>query len=563
MMRWLDHLIVVPIVLPLFAGAAMVLLSEHRRRTKFALSLASATGLLAVSIALMRMADGHSAGWTGDAWLGGAGVYLAANWPAPFGIALAVDRLTAMMLLLTSILGLCSLLFAHARWDRAGVHFHPLFQFLLMGLNGAFLTADLFNLFVFFEVMLAASYGLVLHGSGVARVRAGLHYIAVNLIASSLFLIGVSTIYAIVGTLNMAELAELLPSIPPEDRGLLEAGVAILGVAFLIKSAMWPLNFWLRPAYGAASAPVAAVFSVMTKVGIYVILRLWLLLFAEGAGASTGFGREWLLAGGMATLAAGTIGMLASQDLRRLACYSVIVSSGTLLAAIGFGSAGMVAGALYYLFSASLATGALFLLNELIDRSRTFGASVLATTLEAFEAQGSLHADHDALPPEAEETGVVIPAAMAFLGLGFVSCALLITGLPPLSGFVAKFAMLSAVLAPAGIESTVQPDIDAAGWTMVTLLIVSGLAGAIALARIGIRAFWVSPVRKPPRLRLIEAAPVALLLGLTIAMTIESGKVMRYLDATAVGLQDWTGYTRSVMTAAPVPGPGQPKGDTP
>ncbi|GAA4400765.1 monovalent cation/H+ antiporter subunit D [Quisquiliibacterium transsilvanicum] len=563
MMRWLDHLIVVPIVLPLLAGATMVLLSEHRRRTKFALSLGSALGLLAVSIALLRLADGRGADMAGATWIGGTGVYLASNWPAPFGIALAVDRLTAMMLLLTSILGLASLLFAHARWDRAGVHFHPLFQFLLMGLNGAFLTADLFNLFVFFEVMLAASYGLVLHGSGVARVRAGLHYIAVNLVASSLFLVGVSMIYAIVGTLNMAELAELLPGIPPEDRALLEAGMAILGVAFLIKSAMWPLNFWLRPAYGAASAPVAAVFSVMTKVGVYVILRLWLLLFAEGAGDSTGFGREWLLAGGMATLAVGTIGMLASQDLRRLASYSVIVSSGTLLAAIGFGSAGMVAGALYYLFSASLATAALFLLNELIERGRSFGASVLATTLEAFEAQGRLHADHDALPPEAEETGVVIPAAMAFLGLSFVCCALLITGLPPLSGFVAKFAMLSAVLAPAGIESTAQPSVDGAGWTMVTLLIVSGLAGAIALARIGIRTFWVPPVRQPPRLRLIEALPVGLLLVLTITMTIESGKVMRYLDATAAGLQEWTGYTRSVMTAAPVPGPGLLKGDTP
>ncbi|HWS73810.1 MAG TPA: monovalent cation/H+ antiporter subunit D [Quisquiliibacterium sp.] len=549
MMRWADHLIVAPIALPLLAGAAMVLLSEHRRKTKFALGLASSIGLLACAIALMRMADGH-----GSAWPGGVGVYLAANWPAPFGIALAVDRLTAVMLLLTSVLAVASLLFAHARWDRAGVHFHPLFQFLLMGLNGAFLTADLFNLFVFFEVMLAASYGLVLHGSGVARVRAGLHYIAVNLVASSLFLVGVALIYAVVGTLNMAELAELLPGIRPDDRALLEAGAAILGVAFLIKSAMWPLNFWLPGAYGAAGAPVAAVFSVMTKVGVYAILRLWLLLFAEGAGESTGFGREWLLAGGMLTLAIGSIGMLASQDLRRLAGYAVIVSSGTLLAAVGFGSAAMVAGALYYLVSASLATGALFLLNELIERSRSFGASVLATTLEAFEAQGALHAEHDAPPPEHDETGVVIPAAMAFLGLGFVCCALLITGLPPLSGFIAKFALLSAVLAPQGLEAAGGTEITTAGWTMVVLLVVSGLGGTIALGRIGIRTFWVPPLRKPPRLRLIEAAPVGLLLAATVAMTLQSGTVMRYLDATAAGLQDWTGYTRAVMTAPPVPG---------
>ena len=549
MMRWIDHLPVVPIALPLLTAAAMLLLSEHRRRTKFALSMASTLGLLACAIALLRMSDGRAGTWTAD-----VGVYLAANWPTPFGIALAVDRLTAMMLLLTAILGLASLMFSHARWDRAGVHFHPLFQCLLMGLNGAFLTADLFNLFVFFEVMLAASYGLVLHGSGMARVRAGLHYIAINLVASSLFLIGVSLIYAASGTLNMADLAETLPVLVPGDRRLLEAGAAILGVAFLIKSAMWPLNFWLPATYTAASPPVAAVFSVMTKVGIYAILRLWMLLFADGAGESTGFGREWLLAGGMLTLAFGTVGMLASEDLRRLAAYSVLVSSGTLLAAIGFDSPAVVAGALFYLFSASLATGALFLLNELIERSRSFGASVLATTLEAFEAQAGLHGERDGAPPEHEEAGVVIPAAMAFLGLSFVCCALLITGLPPLSGFVAKFALLTAMLAPDGLDAA-GAEVSPAGWAMLALVIGSGMAGAIALSRIGIRIFWVPPTRTAPRLRVIEAMPIALLLALTVTLTVQAGPVMRYLQSTAATLQDWTGYSGSVLTQPPVPGP--------
>ncbi len=551
MMRWIDHLPMVPIVLPLLTAAVMLLLSEHRRRTKFALSLASATGLLATAIALLRMSDGRAGTWTAD-----VGVYLAANWPAPFGIALAVDRLTAVMLLLTAILGLASLIFSHARWDRAGIHFHPLFQCLLMGLNGAFLTADLFNLFVFFEVMLAASYGLVLHGSGEARVRAGLHYIAINLVASSLFLIGVSLIYAASGTLNMADLAETLPRLQPADRKLLESGAAILGVAFLIKSAMWPLNFWLPSTYASSSPPVAAVFSVMTKVGIYAILRLWTLLFAEGAGDSTGFGREWLLVGGMLTLAFGAIGMLASEDLRRLAAYSVLVSSGTLLTAIGFGSPAVMAGALYYLFSASLATGALFLLDELIQRSRSFGASVLATTLEAFEAQAGLHAERDGAPPEQDESGVVIPAAMAFLGLSFVCCALLITGLPPLSGFIAKFALLTAMLAPQGLDSA-GAEVGPAAWAMLSLVIASGMAGAIALSRIGIRVFWVSPARPPPRLRVIEAMPIALLLALTITLTVQAGPVMRYLRSASDTLQYWTGYSRSVLTQPPVPNPAE------
>src|SRR3546814_4414776 len=191
------------------------------------------------------------------------------------------------MLLLTGILASASLVFSLARWHRAGVHFPPLFQLLLMGLNGAFLTGDLFNLFVFFEVLLAASYGLALHGSGARRVSAGLHYIAVNLTASMLFLLGVSLIFGVTGTLNMAALAELIPTLPENTRSLLHAGAAILGIALLIKTAMWPLGFWL-PRTSAASAPaVAAMFALMTKVAIYVLLRLGLLLFGDEAGPAS------------------------------------------------------------------------------------------------------------------------------------------------------------------------------------------------------------------------------------------------------------------------------------
>ena len=168
---------------------------------------------------------------------------------------LVLDRLSALMLAADQRAR------RSPRWSsrwRAGIapalHFHPLFQFLLMGLNGAFLTGDLFNLFVFFEVLLAASYGLVLHGSGSARVKAGLHYIAINLCASLLFLIGVSLIYGVTGTLNMADLALRIPALAAEQRGLLEAGAAVLGVAFLVKAAMWPLGFWLPTTYAAACA---------------------------------------------------------------------------------------------------------------------------------------------------------------------------------------------------------------------------------------------------------------------------------------------------------------------
>lgn len=247
---------------------------------------------------------------------------------------LVLDHLSALLLTLTGVIGVSALLFARARWDSAGASFHALFQIQLMGLYGAFLTADLFNLFVFFEVLLAASYGLLLHGSGRARVRAGLHYIAINLFASSLFLIGAAMLYGVTGTLNMADLALKIPLVPEADRGLLHAGAAVLAMAFLVKAGIWPLNFWLVPAYASASAPVAALFAIMTKVGLYAVLRLWTLLFSGQAGASAHFGGQWLVYGGLATLAVAAVSILAAQRLERMAALSILVSAGTLLGAV-------------------------------------------------------------------------------------------------------------------------------------------------------------------------------------------------------------------------------------
>ena len=326
--RLMPHLILAPIALPLLTAGLMLLLREERQRTKVTLNITSTLVGLVVAVLLLVQAKEPSVQTS-------LGVYLPGNWPAPFGIVLVIDRLSAMMLVLTSTVALATVLFSAARWHRAGVHFHPLFQFQLMGLAGAFLTADLFNLFVFFEIMLAASYGLLLHGSGRPRVSAGLHYIAINLAASSLFLIGVSMLYGITGTLNMADLARSIAGVASTDRGLLHAACAILGVAFLIKAALWPLNFWLVPAYSAATAPVGALFALMTKVGVYVILRLWTLLFSPDAGPSAQFGSAWLVGGGMVTMAFGAVGMLGSQRLGHLAGFAAISSSGTLLAAVG------------------------------------------------------------------------------------------------------------------------------------------------------------------------------------------------------------------------------------
>lgn len=546
-MNWQDHLVIAPIVLPLVVGATMLLFDGRSRLVAAVLNLASTFALLAIAINLVTTSAGADPA-------AAVKVYRLGDWPAQFGIVLVADRLSSLMLLLTAILACSALVFSLARWHRAGSYFHALFQFLLMGLNGAFLTGDLFNLFVFFEVLLAASYGLALHGSGPARVRAGLHYIAVNLVAALVFLVGVSLIYGAAGTLNMADLAARIPGLPARERALLEVGTSILGVAFLVKAATWPLGFWLPGTYAAASAPVAALFSVMTKVGVYAVLRLGFLLAGpEAAHGSAQFGEGWLLAGGVATVLFAMIGMLAAQDLAKLASFGVVVSSGTMLAVIGANDPAIIGASLYYLVSSTLAIGAFFLLVELIERGRAPADDILAVTLEAYGIEDEEE------PGEDGDAGVAVPAILAVLGAAFVISALLIAGLPPLSGFVAKFAILASALGGSG-----QADgsgVPPAAWTLVVLLLLSGFVTLIAMVRAGIRSFWAVIEREAPRVRVIELAPVAILLFLCLTLTLQAGPAMRFMQATAAGLHGSQAYIERVLaapSAAPAAGGGRP-----
>lgn len=531
---WFQHLIMLPVVVPLLVAAALVPLHLSRQAVKFGLSLGSMLLQAATAIALLVLADsGH--------WPDGIGVYVAAGWPAPFGIALLADRLAAVMLLLSAIIGTAALLFSWLRWSRIGVHFHSLFQFLLLGINGACLTHDLFNLFVFFEVMLAASYGLLLHGYNVARIRAGMQYIVVNLVASLLFLIGLAMIYGTAGTLNMADLAHRVGTLGADDTTLLQVGIAVLALAFLTKSAMWPLGFWLPTTYAVASPPVAAMLAFMTKVGVYVILRIWLLVFGPQAGDAAGFGYPVLFWGGIVTIVFGATGMLASEVSRRLAGYAAMVSSGILLAVVGYGQASLLAAALYYLIGSSLAMGAFMLLIELIDRIRTPGSSLLAVTMEAFGIEDA----------PGEPVGVGIPAALAFLGVGFGACMMVIAGIPPLPGFVAKFALFHAMLQPTPLE----PDIGVLTWILGGVVLVSGFAAIIAFMRVGVRTLWARGSVAPLHLLVSEAVPILFLLLLCAAQTLAAGPVLAYLDRTADTLAQPSRYVEQVMQRA-VPTPG-------
>ena len=558
-MPWTQQLIIAPILLPLATGAFLLLVDERRHTLKAAINLVSTLALLATAFQLARIAD-----ITFDPAAAMVRSYAVGGWPAPFGIVLVLDRLSGLMLALTSVLAVASLVFSLARWDISGPHFHTLFQFLLMGVNGAFLTGDLFNLFVFFEVMLAATYGLLLHGSGVQRVRAGLHYIAINLAASLLFLIGVSMIYGVTGTLNMADLSTRIPAIAPENRMFFEAGAAILGVAFLTKAGMWPLSFWLPTTYMAAAAPVAAMFAILSKVGVYVLLRLTLLLFGSGAGALSGFGGPILFYGGMATIAFGATGILASQSMARLAGFYVLVSSGTLMAAAGMGDTAVVSSALFYLVSSTLTIAAFFLLIELVERAREPGADLLTVTQEAY---GETNEDEE---EEVAEEGVALPGTLLVLGICFGCVVLLLAGLPPLSGFLAKFAMLTAML---NLETLGQPtDIPPRTWVLAALLILAGLAALLSLMRTGIRTFWAPIELTVPRVRMLEIAPVIGLIALCFLLSVQGGALMRYTTAAANSLHVQQAYIGRVLPGARAPDlPGEngggasaePETDTP
>ncbi|MCD6664018.1 MAG: monovalent cation/H+ antiporter subunit D [Comamonas sp.] len=548
----MPHLMLAPIALPLATAALLLLVREERERLKMTVNIGSTALGLLVAVALLN--------WSDEGTTQTVGVYLPGNWPASFGIVLALDRLSALMLVTSSIVALASVVFACARWHRAGVLFHVLFQFQLMGLSGAFLTADLFNLFVFFEILLAASYGLLLHGSGQARVQSGLHYIAINLAASSLFLIGAAVLYGITGTLNMADIARAITALPEAHRGLLHAGAAILAVAFLIKAGAWPLNFWLVPAYAAAVAPVGALFAVLTKVGVYALLRLWPLWFGDTAGESAQWGSVYLSGVGMLTMAFGAIGMLASQHLSKLAGHAAILSSGTLLAALGMGSPMVTAGLMYYLPGSTWAVACLFLLADLIRRWRNDGASTAPHERDdaPFLTPELLPSENFNLDDEQQiVVGRAIQGVTAFLGLAFLLSTLVMAGLPPLSGFIGKFAMLSATLAGLDAKGLPSAPPPAMIWLLLILMLSTGLATLTALTRVGMRQFWSAHDRSPPQLRVLEGLPITALLVACITLTLCAGPAMRYTTLAAQALHAPAAYVGGILSAQPVGTPAR------
>jgi multicomponent K+:H+ antiporter subunit D len=481
----MSHWIIAPVVLPAFAAALMVIALRRDLQLQRIASLAAILALNAIAVALLIAATKAPE------------AYFLGDWPAPFGIVLVLDRLSAMMVALLAFLALPIILYAiGSGWDARGAHFHPLLQFLLMGIGGAFLTGDAFNLFVFFEVLLIASYGLMIHGGGGARTRAGIQYIAFNLVGSSLFLFALALLYAVTGSLNMADLAQKLPALPEGDTALLRVAAVLLILVFAIKGALVPLQFWLPGTYANAPGVVAAMFAVMTKIGAYATLRAGTLIFPDSLPATGDLLGQLLYPAALITLTLGAVGVLGASTLPRLAAFAGIASMGTAFLAISAFTPSTTAAALYYILHSTLATAALFLVADLVSRRRA-----------------NSRLDRNA-PPIAQ---------IGLTGALFMAAAIALAGMPPLSGFIGKLLILDAFRTQAPLV-----------WSVV---LVSSFLMILGFARAGSLIFWkanaleAQPRDTPPE-PLAFAATFGLLAALAL-LTLLAGPLTDWLTVTA------------------------------
>jgi multicomponent K+:H+ antiporter subunit D len=434
----------------------------------------------------------------------GAIMYAVGDWQPPFGIILYADHLSAMLVGLTCFLGLGVVLYSCAGTDREGKYFHPLIHFQLLGVIGAFLTNDLFNLFVFFEVLLIASYALLIHGGGKQRTAASLHYVILNLIGSSLFLIALGTLYGTTGSLNIADMSQKISQLPKDQATIAQVGGCLLLIVFGLKSAMLPLQFWLPKTYSEATAPVAALFAIMTKVGVYCIFRVYTVIFGEQSGELANMIAPWIWPLAILSIVVGTIGALASPSLRMLTGNLVIVSVGTLLIGFSLRSEEATAASMLYLVHSTLITGALFLIADMIgeQRGKAFDRFVSARKI----------------------------SQQTVLGMMFFIAAMVIAGLPPFSGFLGKLVILQA-----SMESEYQ------AWVFAAIL-VSSLISIVALSRAGTTLFWRhAPTRDDAdsiRISKWQLSGTLVLLAASPVIAIFGDAVVQYTNQAAKHLHD-------------------------
>lgn len=400
----MDLLIALPILTPLLTAVAL-LLSWNQIRVQRLISLVGTTALLLVAVALLLAV-----------WSGGIQATQIGNWPAPFGITLVADLFSAIMVTITGVMALAVAVYALVFMDdpRQRYGYHPLFFILLMGVCGAFLTGDMFNLYVWFEVMLISSFVLLALGGTRVQLEGAFKYVTLNLVSSAIFLTAVGILYSLTGTLNLADLSQQLGQV--EQPGLVSALAMLFLVSFGIKAALFPLFFWLPDSYHTPPIPVTTIFSaLLTKVGVYALVRVFTLLFVHDLE----FTHTLLLIIAGLTMVTGVLGAVAQTEFRRLLSFHIISQIGYLLMGLGLFTTLALAGTVFFMAHVILTKSALFLVSGVVHRLRgTYDLKKL----------GGLYRSN------------------ALLATLFLIPAFSLAGIPPLSGFWAKLALVRAGL---------------------------------------------------------------------------------------------------------------------
>ena len=491
-------LVPLPVILPLAGAGLAVALSRHPKVQR-TISVSVLSVVLMVSVALLIAVDD------------GPLVVNVGGWAAPVGITLIADHLSALMLMISAAVTLCVLLYSLGQGLSDGDRetpvaiYHPTYMVLVAGVANAFLTGDLFNLYVGFEILLAASYVLLTMGGTGPRIRAGTIYVVVAIISSAVFLLAVGLIYGATGTVNIAQLAQRLPEI---DSGTRLVFQLLLLLAFAIKAAIFPLSAWLPDSYPTAPAPVTAVFAgLLTKVGIYAILRTQTLLFDDGRV------NVILMWAALATMLIGILGAVAQSDIKRLLSFTLVSHIGYMVFGIALATHAGIAGAIFYVVHHITVQTALFLVVGLMERR---GGS---TSLNRIGGLAKL---------------------APVLAILFLIPAFNLSGIPPLSGFLGKLGLLQA-----GIE---------VGTPLAFILVAGGVVTSLltlyVIVKAWNKAFWQPPLEEPPDVGLprLMVGPTAALVALGLSLTLFAGPLYAYTERAAEDLRARTPYIDAVFT---------------
>jgi multicomponent Na+:H+ antiporter subunit D len=484
----------------------LTLFFRYALHTQRLVSLMGTVALLVASIALVF-----------DVRRNGIQAVQMGGWPAPYGIPLVADLFGAVMVLLAGIVGMAVAAYALVSIDRQREQFgyHPLYHFLLMGVCGAFLTGDLFNLYVWFEVMLMASFVLMALGGDRGQMEGAIKYVALNLVSSAMFLSALGLLYGMAGTLNMADLAQKFSVNPPsQSPGLVTAVAMLFMVAFGIKAAVFPLFFWLPASYHTPPAAVSALFAgLLTKVGVYALIRVFTLIFLQ----DTGYTHSLLLAVAALTMVSGVVGAAAQNEFRRVLSFLIISHIGYMIMGLGLFTPLALAGAVFYTAHHIIAKTNLFLVSGVVER--------LGGTPE-LKKLGGLYRAHP------------------ILALLFLVPSMSLVGIPPLSGFFAKLSLVRA-----GLETQ--------QYVLVAIALGVSILTLFSMLKLWAEAFW-----KPGMLSEVDTLPfglnvrawlypIAFLAGLTVLIGLGAGPLFRFALQAGEQLMNPSIYIQAVMGGGP------------